>query len=217
LTLVDLTQPYRDGMFSQRLFPPVSISRCVAIEERGVNVTKLDVCVHHGTHLDAPRHFLSDGAAISEIPLDAVSGSAVGLSVRREGGEGITIDDLEAQEQQVRHGDIVVIDTGWGGYFHGDPVRYEVHPYLTMDAATWLAERDVKLVCLDVPTPEVPEPLRGVRFDWPVHHLLLERGTLIAEHLHGLDQVAGRRFRLFAFPLPIVGADGSPARIVAEW
>jgi kynurenine formamidase len=215
--LVDLTQPYADGMFSQRLFPPVRISRCIAIEDKGVNVTALDVCVHHGTHLDAPRHFLPDGATVDEISLDDVSGPAVGLRVRRKGGEAIGVDDLEAQEQQVKRGDIVTIHTGWGRHFHGDHERYAIHPYLDLDASAWLAEREVKLVCIDVPSPDVPEPLRQAGFDWPVHRHLLARGTLIAEHLNRLDLVAGRRFRLMAFPLPIVGADGSPARIVAEW
>jgi arylformamidase len=215
--LVDLTQPYADGMFSQRLFPPVRISRCIAIEDKGVNVTALDVCVHHGTHLDAPRHFLPDGATIDEVSLTDVVGAAVGLRVRRHGGEAIGVDDLEAQDQKVERGDIVVIDTGWSQYFHGDHERYEVHPYLDLDAATWLTEREVKLVCFDVPTPDLPEPLRQPGFDWPVHRRLLGHGTLIAEHLNRLDLVAGRRFRLSALPLPIVGADGSPARIVAEW
>ncbi|MEP7104775.1 MAG: cyclase family protein, partial [Chloroflexota bacterium] len=74
-----------------------------------------------------------------------------------------------------------------------------------------------KLVALDVATPDVPE--RGKRppgFDWPVHHLLLGAGVLVAEHLANLDRVAGRRFRAYALPIPIVNSDGAPARIVAD-
>lgn len=216
MALIDLSQSYRDGMFSQRLFPEVSVTRCLSIEECGLNVTRLDVCVHHGTHIDAPLHFLREGRSVAELGLDEVSGPAVGLQVRKGGGEAITPADLEDQEHEVSRGDIVLIDTGWGRYFHEDHDSYQVHPYLDLDAAGWLAERDVKMVCLDVPTPDVPEPLRAEGFDWPVHHLLLGHGTLIAEHLARLDTVAGRRFRLFAFPLPIAGADGSPVRIVAE-
>ena len=91
-----------------------------------------------------------------------------------------------------------------------------MHPYLSVEAAAWLAERKVKLVAMDVPTPDQPEATRAPGFDWPVHHLLLGRGILVAEHLANLNQVVGRRFRAFAFPLPIQGSDGSPARIVAE-
>lgn len=216
MPLIDLTQPYRDGMFSQRLFPPVCVRRCVSIDEKGLNVTALDVCVHHGTHIDAPLHFVAGGRSVADLDLSEVSGPAVGLQVRTGGGGAVTAVDLERQEQEVLPGDIVVLDTGWGRHFHEDHERYQVHPYLDETAAEWLTDRRVKMICVDTPTPDLPEPLRGSTFDWPVHHQLLERGTLIAEHLNRLELVAGRRFRLFAFPLPIETADGSPARIVAD-
>lgn len=216
MTLIDLTQTFRDGMFSQHLFPPVCVERCIAIEERGLNVTKLDVCVHHGTHLDAPRHFIRDGPSVETLPLDAVSGPGVGISVSRGACEPVTASDLETAGPLVREGDIVLLHTGWGNYFATDPERYQLHPYLSEDAAGWLLERRIKLLAVDLPTPDMPEPVRAAGFAWPVHHLLLEGGVLIAEHLAHVDQVAGRRFRAFAFPLPIAGADGSPIRFVAE-
>jgi kynurenine formamidase len=106
--------------------------------------------------------------------------------------------------------------TGWGAYFESDPDRYRMHPYLAEDAAAWLVERRVKLVVLDVPTPDQPEAGRPQGFDWPVHHALLEGGVLIAENAARLDQVAGRRFTAYAFPIPFVEGDGSPVRLVAE-
>lgn len=213
--LIDLTQTYRDGMFSQRLFPPVSVGLCRTIEQDRVNVTKLDVCVHHGTHIDAPRHFVPGGRTVAALGLEEVSGAAVALSVSRGGGEAITAADLETQ-LPVERGDIVFIHTGWGRYFAGDPERYALHPYLSDDAAGWLLERGCKLVAMDVPSPDMPEPVRRPGFDWPVHHRLLEAGVLIAEHLHHLDRIAGERVRAYAFPLPIEHADGSPVRMVAE-
>lgn len=215
MQLVDLTQLYRDGMFSQRLFPPVHVERCIRIEERRLNVTALDVCVHHGTHIDAPRHFVADGRTVADLELEEVCGSAVCLSVSRSGGEAISARDLE-NGPPVERGDIVFVHTGWGRYFAEDVERYQVHPYLSLEAAEWLRERRPKLVAVDVPTPDVPEPARPPGFDWPVHRLLLESGILIAEHLNHLDRVAGERFTAFAFPLPIVGADGSPVRVVAQ-
>jgi kynurenine formamidase len=216
LALLDLTQPYRDGMFSQKLFPPVHVTRCVRIEESRLNVTCLDVCVHHGTHIDAPRHFVARGATIADLSLTAVSGDAVGIAVRRGAGEAITVADVERAGVEVHEDDIVCVDTGWGRYFHGDPARYSEHPYLATETAEWLRDRRVKLVVLDIPTPDMPEPLRAPGFNWPVHHTLLEAGVLIAEHAANLELVAGRRFRAFAFPLPIDGSDGSPIRLVAE-
>lgn len=216
MALIDLSQPYRHGMFSQRLFPQVVVERCVHYEERGVNVTRISAAVHAGTHVDAPVHFVPGGLSAAGLDLERVHGSAVCLEVERGGGEEISAADLEAGGPPPERGDIVFVRTGWDVHFAGDHERYHVHPYLSLEAAGWLLERAVKLVAVDAATPDRPEALRQGPFDWPVHHLLLEGGVLIAEHLANLDRVAGRRFRAFALPIPIVGADGAPARIVAE-
>jgi kynurenine formamidase len=216
MTLVDLTQPYRDGMFSQRLFPPVRVERCVRYEDRGVNVTCLSAAVHAGTHVDAPRHFVPGGLSADQLDLDRVSGPAVAWDVSRGACEEITAADLEAGRPRAEPGDLVFLRTGWDVHFHGDHERYHHHPYLSLEAARWLLEGRVKLVALDVATPDMPEAVRRPGFDWPVHRLLLGGGVLVAEHLAHLELVAGRRFTAFALPIPIAGADGAPARIVAQ-
>lgn len=216
MALIDLSQRYISGMFSQRLFPEVKVTRCIRIEESRLNVTCLDVCVHHGTHIDAPRHFLPAGRTVADLRLEEVCGPGLGIAVERGGGEAIHAEDLERQAQSLEPGDILTIHTGWGRWFHDDPETYSHHPYLSTEAAGWIRDRRVKLVVLDVPTPDRPEGSRAPGFDWPVHHLLLEAGVLIIEHAHRLDAVAGRRFRAYAFPLPIQDSDGSPVRLVAE-
>lgn len=215
--LADLSQPFAHGMFSQRLFPPVSLERCVRIEERGVNVTAVSAGAHAGTHVDAPRHFFEGARTIDQLDLDEVSGPAVCWEVARAGGEQVTVAELEGQSPALEPGDILFLRTGWDVHFHSDHQRYSVHPYLSMEAAAWLAEKRIKLLAMDVATPDMPEAIRPAGgFDWPVHHLLLGRGVLIAEHLAHLERVVGRRFRAFALPVPYVGSDGAPARIVAE-
>jgi arylformamidase len=216
MTLVDLSQPFSDGMFSQRLFPPVRVERCVRYEDRGVNVTCTSAAVHAGTHIDAPCHFVPDGLSVDQLDLTRVSGPAVGWAVSRGACEEITAADLEACRPRAEPGDIVLIRTGWDVHFHGDHEAYHRHPYLSVEAAAWLVERRAKLVALDVPTPDMPEAVREPGFDWPVHRLLLGAGVLVAEHLAHLERVAGRRCTVFALPIPIVGSDGAPARIVAE-
>ena len=216
MSLVDLSQPYRDRMFSQKLFPPVRVERCIRHEDRGVNVTCLSAAVHAGTHVDAPCHFIPDGPSIDQIDLARVSGPAVCWDVRRGADEAITASDLEACRPRAEAGDVVFVHTGWDVYFAGDHDAYHHHPYLSVEAADWLLQRRVKMICLDIATPDMPEAVRPAAFDWPVHRLLLGAGVLIAEHLAHLELVAGRRFRALALPIPIVGSDGAPARIVAE-
>ena len=38
------------------------------------NLTSLSMCAHNGTHVDAPRHFLCDGATVDQIPLEKTVG-----------------------------------------------------------------------------------------------------------------------------------------------
>lgn len=67
----------------------------------------------------------------------------------------------------------------------------------------------------DLEATGVRVPLRPKGFGWPVHHLLLGHGVLIAENLANLTSVAGRKLLIGAFPLKIKGGDGPPARIFA--
>jgi kynurenine formamidase len=57
---------------------------------------------------------------------------------------------------------------------------------------------------------------RAADFNWPVHHILLSHGVLIAEHLTNLHALAGRRIEAMFLALNIQGADGAPARVVAR-
>jgi kynurenine formamidase len=216
MALIDLTHPFRQGMYKQSLFPAIRVERCIRIEERRLNVTCVEFAVHSGTHVDAFRHFVGDGTAMDQIPLESFAGAAVGWSFEREGGQEIKAADLEAARPAAERGDIVFIATGWSRYFDSDPERFRTHPYLSEDAARWLVERGVKLAVFDVPTPDQPETRRPEGFDWPVHHTLLEGGVLIAENAAGLERVAGSRFNAYAFPIPFVEGDGSPVRLVAD-
>jgi len=216
MALIDLTQPFRAGMYRQGIFPPIRVERCIRIEERRLNVTCVEFAVHSGTHVDAFRHFVAGGAPIEAIPLESWAGPAVGWALDRGGGEEITAADLDGARPRAEPGHIVFLYTGWSAYFEAEPERYRFHPYLSEEAAHWLVDRRVKLCVFDVPTPDRPETGRPEGFDWPVHHALLEGGVLIAENATGLERVAGRRFTAFAFPIPFAGGDGSPVRLVAD-
>lgn len=216
MPLVDLSQTFRHGMFSQKLFPPIQVQRCIRYEDRGVNVTCTSSAVHAGTHVDAPCHFVPDGLSIDQLDLTRVSGPAVCWRVESRPDEEISVDQLERCRPAIEPGDIVFLHTGWDMHFRDDHDAYNHHPYLSSDAAEWLVEQRVEMLAIDAPTPDMPEVIRGAGFNWPVHHLLLGAGVLIAENLAHLELVSGRRFRALALPIPIAGSDGAPARIVAE-
>lgn len=216
MTYIDLTQTLSPDIFMSPMMPPLVVQRCLDHDQHGLNVTQLSMPTHLGTHLDAPIHHVEGGADISSIAIDDLIGPAVCLHIDKQGGEEITAAELDVLGAGVRPGDMVFLHAGWDAYYRTDHAQYDVHPYLALSAARWLVDRGVRLLGLDVLTPDVPQPLRPAGFAWPVHHALLEAGTLIVENLARLELVCGSRFTAFVLPVPIAGADGAPARVIAS-
>ena len=52
------------------------------------NVSRLTLGTHTGTHIDAPRHFLEEGAAVDQIPLELLIGRSRVIEVQSRRGIG---------------------------------------------------------------------------------------------------------------------------------
>lgn len=216
MTLIDLSQQIYAGMPRIHVLPEVEFHAIRRIESgHPLNISELRIATHAGTHVDAPWHFVPSGPTIDQVPLDQVCGSAVVVPIRREAGQPITVADLEQSPQAIRGGDIVLLATGWGAKF--ETTDYNFHPFVAEETARWLVERRVKMLGLDLITVDLPVSLRPDPFTFPVHHILLGNNVLIIENMTNLDQIAGRRVQLYAFPLAIRGSDAGQARVVAEF
>jgi kynurenine formamidase len=211
--VIDLSLPITEAM---RVYPGMtapSINPLKQHETDGVQVSKLEIVVHAGTHVDAPRHFLADGSSIDRVALDKLTGEAVLIDLSGLApGSVIKQRHLTAYESDIYRGDIVVLYTG---YQRCPDV--EKYCYLEADTARWLAdEKGIKCLAGDIPSvdPVNREPLASSATH-PSHHLLLKAGIPIVESLANLDRLPSGRFYFCCFPLNIVGSDGAPARAVA--
>jgi arylformamidase len=211
---IDLTWPLSPTVPRLATFPPPRIERIAAIPQQPLNVTEVSMVVHIGTHVDSPRHFYSDGPALDEVPIERFIGTGVVWRIDKPLEALVEPEDFERMSPQVEPGEILVLDTGLARYV-GTP-DYERHAALSVEAADWLVDRQVKLVAVDMPTPELPLHLRRSGFDWPVHHTLLCDGVLIAEQVTNTRSLAGQRAQFLFLPLNIVGSDGAPARVLAS-
>jgi kynurenine formamidase len=104
--------------------------------------------------------------------------------------------------------------TGWDEKF--DSPDYNLHPYLSVDAAEWMVKKGIKMLGIDCITVDLPTPLRPKGFDFPVHKMLLGNDVLIAENVTNLGSIVGKQTRILALPLRVKGSDAGHARIVAE-
>lgn len=211
---VDLTHPFGPGVPRVSLFGPPTVEQIATMPEQPMNVTRIATIVHIGTHIDAPRHFVADGPSMEAIPLERHIAQGVVVRIDKPACGLIEPADLERTAPPIEPGDIVAIDTGWARHW-GTP-EWSRQPSLTEAAAWWLVERRVRLLAVDTATPELSPKRRGPDYGFPIHRTLLSHGVLIAEQVANLGALAGRRVELMFAPLPIVGSDGAPARVLGR-
>lgn len=210
----DLTHVITEDLSRSPAFPKPVIRQIVKMPKDNANVTEVQMVVHHGTHVDAPRHFMMEAPAFDEIPLERLYGPAVIWQIEKGPFGIITPEDFEKARPKVQPGDMVLLDTGWAQYVNTE--KYEDHASLSPEAAEWLVQHQVKLLGIDCSTPDLTAHKRPKGFTWPVHQILLANGVLIAEHLTNLRPLANQRVEAMLLGIPVIGSDGAPARVIAR-
>ena len=167
------------------------------------NLGRLSLGTQTGTHVDAPYHFLADGATVDELPLEILLGKARVVEIMAR--ERVDRSDLEALD--LRDDLRLLFKTRMSGQMLRPPFQEE-HVYFTEDAATYLVQAGIKLVGIDYLSFEKPGSL-----EFPAHHALLQAGVVIVEGLD-LSEAEPGEYDLVCLPLRVVGADGAPARVL---
>lgn len=211
---VDLSHRITETLSRIPSFPQPHIRRIRTIPPDRANVTEVHMVVHHGTHLDAPCHFLADAPTMDEVPLERLYGPGVVWRIEVPDHGVIDAATLERATPRMREGDIVLLDTGRAR--HVNTPRYDNHACLDAGAARWLVDRGAKMLGVDFGTPDLAANRRTPDFAFPVHYTLLSRGVLIAEHVNNLSALAGRRVETIFAGLSIAGSDGAPVRPLAR-
>jgi kynurenine formamidase len=223
MNYIDLTLELYDGLTTYKSHPPISIKPSATFETTGhryeppclgFRSSMIAFSDHSGTHVDAPSHFLQDGASAEALDVRKLLGSALVLDVTpwKKPDEPVTAEMLkEAEKKQglyVEEGDIVLIRT-WTGQW-GDEGFFEAKA-LDASAGKWLAERNIYVVGLDLPNIDVHDNMKR-----EVHLELLAKDILIVENLVNLDKVPTHsRFIFMGMPLKLRGATASPIRALA--
>lgn len=160
--------------------------------------------LHHGTHVDAPWHFIPGGKRLHEVPLDRWIGPCWVADLTAQ-EECVTADALESAgiPAGTRR---LLLKTRNG---HTDYWREPWNPrfiYLHRSAAEWCRDHGVQTVGLDYLTIDSPdEPT------FPSHLTLLGHGIVIIENILLRDVPAGS-YELIAAPVNLVGVDGGWCR-----
>lgn len=205
--IIDLSHPLIHGQGNFPWDPKLSIITHATTKTLKYNMTQISMATHQGTHVDAMTHFMDDGRAIDQMPLEWFYGEASLLRIPKQPREEITPEDFRKFEELLQPEAKIIYETGWHRHF-GEADYFSDFPSLTQEAARYLVSRKIRMLGMDTPTPSR---------DWyEVHHILLAREAevVLVEGLNRLDQVPDR-FLFSGLPLNFQGRDGSPVRAVA--
>jgi len=168
-----------------------------------VNLTTVTTTPHVGTHADAYFHYIPNGAHPATMPLEAYIGHARVVTSARRTGE-ITPDDL--RHAQLEGSDRLLIHS-WVSDVADDQWT-EDFPYLSVRLIELLAQLGVKLIGVDTSSVDSIDSA-----SLPGHPSFARLGLVNLENLL-LRDVPDGDYELFALPLKLDAACGSPVRAV---
>lgn len=167
-----------------------------------VNVSRLSLSVHCGTHADAPLHYDPEGAAAGTLALEPYLGPCRVIDARGAGPLCAPNDIAQALEGAPQRILLRLVDRTdpkvWPAGFRA----------LAAETVNLLAFRGVMLVGIDTPSvdPETSKTLEA-------HQACRRAGMRILENLV-LEHVEPGDYELIALPLKLENLDASPVRAV---
>jgi arylformamidase len=184
------------------------LSRTLALANGDpANVSRLDMDVHCGTHVEAPIHFIHGGDPLEAFPIELFVGPAWVAHV--PGVPAISASDLEGlgMPQGIER---LLLRTANSDLWQSANAGFDSsYVALLPSAATWIVERGIRLVGIDYLS------IQRYGDDPETHRILMRAGVAILEGLN-LDGVAIGSYRLVCPPIRLHGAEAAPARAFLE-
>jgi arylformamidase len=186
-----------------------------------VNHTIFTLFNHFGTHLDAPLHWQQAGASVTDLSLDHfIYEAPVVIDIPKGPEEFISTAEIKAYQAEILDRDCLLIRTGFSKYRESDPERYSsLGPALSSDAARYVLDtfptlKAIGTDCISIASPAmIDEAIETHR--WLCGYFDPQKSLIILEDF-SLDFDLSMLRRVYALPLFLKGADGSPCTMVAE-
>jgi arylformamidase len=200
--IIDISLPISHAMPTWPGDPCPELTPVSSLAVEGVQVSRLVLGTHTGTHLDAPRHFIPGGRTVDQLDLGALVGLCRVVEIMSVAGH---ISRVDLQRVELHPGDRLLLKTRNSQ----QPAKPTFSPdFVALDrsGADYVCEQGVRVVGIDGPSIDAWEAS-----DFPSHKRLLGADILIVENLV-LRHVVPGLYGLIAVPLNITGADGCPIR-----
>lgn len=202
MRIIDISMTIRESMpvFNNKADKRPLIWMAKNTKHQGLHETRMDIDLHTGTHLDAPKHMLDGGDSIDRLDLSKVIGECKVIDLT-DVEECIRKEDLA--KHAISANEFVLLKTK-----NSFEDKYnEAFIWLEASGAEYLKELGVSGVGIDALRIEKEQKRQDT------HKILFSSGIVILEGLRLKEADAGV-YHLYALPLKIQGAEASPVRAV---
>jgi arylformamidase len=195
----DVSAPIYEGMPVYKNKPEKQPEFHTVTNEH-VTESRVSLDLHTGTHVDSPLHMINDADTIESIAMEELV-RKVKVFDLTEVDNRITAADVK--ELPIKKDDFVLFKTknSFDEAFNFDFI------FVAEDAATYLADVGIKGVGVDA------LGIERAQAQHPTHRTLFQQKIIVMEGLRLKDVPSGEYF-MVAAPLPIIGTDASPARVL---
>lgn len=206
MKIIDLSHRIYTGMPSIPLDEHVKteVKKISDIDKDGLERHQILMSCHSGTHIDAPKHMLSEGVSLDKIPLDRFFGKAKKIIVKTK---KVSLKDVEKID--LNDVSFLIIQTGWEKEWDSEQY-YTNHPFFSEEAADFLEKTNLKGVLIDFPNPDKHNDK-----DFPVHKILFKSRLVLIENVCNLGKLDEGIYDIIIAPLNLEGVEASPTRVFA--
>jgi len=203
--LYDISQTLRPSLPVWPGDTPFEIQTTWKMDENcPVQVSRLTLSTHSGTHADAPSHYHDKGASMDEVALSPYLGECLVVHAQTEEGP-VSIGDLSFSSERSETIPPRLLIKTFDRFPHA---RWPEFRGIAPELIHELARRGVQLIGTDAPSID-PESSKTM----DAHKAVQNAGMAILEGLV-LEDIPEGRYELIALPLKIQGADASPVRAI---
>jgi len=175
-------------------------------ETSDFNISRVEMGVHAGTHIDSPFHLFNAGYTVDEIPLEVLIGQATILEISSSweviNSEALLTSGFKPGIERL------ILKTRNTEFWIRDPYGFHAdYIGINSDGAEFLVNQGLKLIGIDYfsasPVSDLVSP----------HEILLDAGVVILENAYLVDVELGE-YECLCLPLKLQGTDGAPVRAV---
>lgn len=203
------------GLAPRIPFEPVVPSK----EAYAFGLTYFRLVSNLGAHLDPSGRLVKGGDRTDQVPLDRLYGRARLVDLRwKDRHSPLQITDLESYP--IQSNEIVLL---FVGYAHPEDEEWPAYPPVSLQAAKWLAQKNIRALATDMPSiggfsryADLMDKNRPPEEVWAERLAFAQAGIPVVQGLTNLGSLLGEKNVVFVgFPLAIADRGGAPMRAAA--